>query len=69
MIAVEEQQGVPSVREDIQPVSVCLVFPPEQAKVSKHDDEVVARQLLLLGKRFAAELVDVDGACRLSGKS
>jgi len=66
MIAVDEQQRVPSVREDIQPVSVCLVFPPEQAKISKHDDEVIAHQLLLLGKRFAAELVDVDGDVRVA---
>ena len=70
VIAVDEQQRVSSVREDIQPVSVSLVFPPEQSEVSKHDDEVIAHQLLLLGKRFAAELVDVDGdmgiACQIN---
>lgn len=39
---------------------VCLIFPPEQAEVAEHDDEVIARQLLLLRKRFATELIDVD---------
>lgn len=51
-------------------VSVCRVFPLEQSEISEHDNEVVARQLLLLGKRFVAELVDVDGdmgiACQIN---
>ena len=39
---------------------VCLIFLPEQAEVAEHDDEIIARQLLLLRKGFATEFVDVN---------
>ena len=49
---------------------VCLIFPPEQAEVAEHDDEIIACQLLLLRKGFVAKFVDVDGnvgiACQVN---
>ena len=68
MIAVDEQQGVPSVRKNIQPVSVCLIFLPEQTEVSKHDDEVVARHLFLLWEGAGAEFVNIDRDMGVAGQ-